>query len=75
MNEKKTQHVYIAYKRLPSRWKNTQTENEKMEKTQLTRAHGDCGTGWVLPGPELVLVKVQIGVRDLSREAEKNASV
>ena len=31
MNEKKTQHVYIAYKRLPSRWKNTQTENEQME--------------------------------------------
>ena len=43
--------------------------------SQLTRAHGNCGTGWVLPGPELVLVKVQIGVRDLSREAEKNASV
>ena len=43
--------------------------------SQLPRAHGDCGTGWVLPGPELVLVEVLIGVRDLSREAEKNASV
>lgn len=29
---KKKKHVYTAYKRLPSRWKNTQTENKKMEK-------------------------------------------
>ena len=36
------------------------------------RAHSTCGTHQVLPGPKLFLVKVQIGARDPSREAEKN---
>lgn len=31
-NELKKKHVYTAQKRLPSRCKNTQTENEKMQK-------------------------------------------
>lgn len=40
--------------------------------SQLSRAHGSYRTHHVPPGPKLFLVKVQIGAKGLSREAEKN---